>query len=130
MTTHDGGSIELAETAAQFTDAIVSNDADRIASFLDPEWRLIDADGITTRQRFLDLVRSGRLTHSMMQPIGGLDIRVHGDVGLVLARVLNTAHYGGTVFDADEWTTDVFVRRHERWLCLHSHVTPASTATP
>jgi ketosteroid isomerase-like protein len=130
MMTPDDSSIELAETAAQFAEAIVSNDADRIASFLDPEWRLIDADGITTRKRFLDLVRSGVLTHSVMQPIGALDIRVNGDVGLVVARVLNTAHYNGAVFDADEWTTDVFVRRHERWLCVHSHVTPASTAAP
>jgi ketosteroid isomerase-like protein len=128
--TRDDRPRELAETAAHFADAIVSNDADRIDFFLDPEWRLIDADGITTRQRFLDLVRSGELTHSMMQHIGALDIRVHGDIGLVLARVLNTAHYGGTAFDADEWTTDVFVRRHDRWLCVHSHVTPASTATP
>jgi len=123
VTTSDDASIELAETAARFAAAIVSNDADRIAAFLDPEWRLVDADGITTRQRFLDVVRSGALTHSMMQAIGPLDVRLHGDVGLVCARVVNTAHYGGVDFDADEWTTDVFVRRDDRWLCVHSHVT-------
>lgn len=119
-------SIQLAETAAQFAEAIVSNDADRIAAFLDAEWRLVDADRVTTRQRFLDVVRSGALTHSMMQAIGPLDVRLRGDVGLVCARVVNTAHFGGTQFDADEWTTDVFVRQHDRWLCVHSHVTPVA----
>ena len=122
-------SIELEQTAAQFAAAIVSNDPDRIAGFMDSEWRMIDADGVTTRQRFLDVVRSGALTHSIMQTIGDVDIRVYGDVGLVVARVLNTAHLGGRAFDADEWTTDVFVRREQRWLCVHTHVTPVAVTT-
>ncbi|MFD8224345.1 hypothetical protein ACFV16_09270 [Streptomyces massasporeus] len=38
----------------------------------------------------------------------------------------NTAHYKGERYDADEWTTDVFVRRQERRLCVLSHITPAA----
>ncbi len=122
-------SIELEQTAAQFAAAIVSNDADRIAELMDLEWRMIDADGVTTRQQFLDVVRSGALTHSIMRAVGDVDIRVYGDVGLVVARVVNTAHFGGTAFDADEWTTDVFVRRDRRWRCVHTHVTPVAVTT-
>jgi len=117
---------ELRATAARFAEAIVSNDATQIASYLSPEWRLIDADGVTTRERFLDVVRSGRLTHSRMQAIGDIDVRLHGSVGVVLARVVNTAHFGGEVYEADEWTTDIFVRDGEGWQCVHSHVTPAA----
>ena len=115
--------IEVAEAAARFTDAIVSNDADRIAACVGDEWRLVGEDGVTDRARFLDVVRSGALTHSVMRPVGDVDVRVYDGVGIVFARVVNTAHFGGRSFEADEWTTDVFVRRHGRWVCVHSHVT-------
>jgi hypothetical protein len=46
----------------------------------------------------------------------------------VTGRVTNTAHHRGQRFDADEWTTDVFVRRDGRWLCVLSHITAAAPA--
>ena len=70
---------------------------------------------------YLTATRPGQETY-----VGG---RVYGDVGLVVARVLNTAHFGGRAFDADEWTTDVLVRREQRWLCDHTHVTPVAVTT-
>lgn len=114
---------DVTEAAAQFADAIVSNDADRIAACLGDEWRLVDEDGVSDRARFLDVVRSGALTHSMMRPVGEVDVRVYGGVGVVCARVVNSARFGGRSFEADEWTTDVFVHRDGRWVCVHSHVT-------
>ncbi|MCR2783228.1 MULTISPECIES: nuclear transport factor 2 family protein [unclassified Microbacterium] len=117
---------DLRALAAEFAAAIVSNDADRIASFIGPEWRLVDADGVTTREQFLDVVRSGRLTHSRMHAVGDVDVRRYGPVGIVLARVVNTAHLDGRTYEADEWTTDVFVRSGDAWHCVHSHVTPAA----
>jgi ketosteroid isomerase-like protein len=114
---------ELIEASNRFADAIVSNDADRIATCIRDDWRLIDEDGITERRRFLDTVRSGALTHSMMRAVGDIDVRVHGDVGVVLARVVNTAHFGDKTFESDEWTTDVFAHHKGRWVCVHSHVT-------
>ena len=115
--------IEVAEASARFADAIVSNDADRIAACVGDEWRLVGEDGVTDRARFLDVVRSGALTHSMMRSVGDVDVRVYGGVGIVFARVVNTAHFGGRSFEADEWTTDVFSHRDGRWVCVHSHVT-------
>ncbi len=47
---------------------------------------------------------------------------------MVTARVTNTAHYGGDRFDADEWTTDVFVRRDDVWRCVLTHLTEAEPA--
>jgi ketosteroid isomerase-like protein len=113
----------LAAASAALADAIVSNDPDRIASCLGDEWMLVDADGPTTRAQFLQVVRSGALTHSMMRAQGPLDIRLYGEVAIVFARVVNTARFDGRIFGADEWTTDVFARRGGRWLCILSHVT-------
>ena len=44
---------------------------------------------------------------------------------MLSARIINTAHFGEQQFDADEWTTDVFVKRDGKWLCVLSHITPA-----
>ena len=81
----------------------------------------------TTRAEFLAVVASGDLTHSAMQTIGEPHVRILGDAAVLTTRVTNTAHYRGRRFDADEWTADVWVRRHGRWLCARSHITPART---
>ncbi|MGK3950966.1 nuclear transport factor 2 family protein [Microbacterium sp. I2] len=117
-------------TAVALSEAIVSNDPARIAAHLGEQWRLVDSDGITTRQRLLDVVASGRLTHSRMHASGEISVQIYGSTAVVVARVLNTAHFDGEEFEADEWTTDVFVRDGAEWRCVHSHVTAANDAWP
>lgn len=104
---------------------MVANDADRIGSFMADEWVIVSERGISTKQDFLAFVRSGQLTHSMFEMSGNARIKEYGDTAILSARVVNTAHFGGQQFDADEWTTDVFVRRDGKWLCVLSHITPA-----
>lgn len=87
---------------------------------------MVDASGITPGEQFLALVESGELTHSTMDPVGPFRVRVYGDTAVVTGRVVNTAHHRGQQFDADEWTTDVFVRRGGRWSCVLSHVSDAA----
>ncbi|MEV4876479.1 nuclear transport factor 2 family protein [Streptomyces cyaneofuscatus] len=116
----------LASAVDAWAAAIVANDAERIAAFMADEWVIVSESGITDRDTFLAFVTSGDLTHSAMQAITPPRIRVHGDTAVVTARITNTAHYGGDRFDADEWTTDVFVRRNGHWRCVLSHITPAA----
>jgi ketosteroid isomerase-like protein len=61
-----------------------------------------------------------------MDRIGDARVRVYGDTAVLTARVTNTAHYEGRQFDADEWVTDVFLRRDSRWLCVLSQITALS----
>jgi ketosteroid isomerase-like protein len=117
---------ELRAVARQWAHAIVANDAARMAGFVADDWVMVDASGISPGERFLGLVASGELTHSAMDPAGPLRVRVYGDTAVVTGRVTNTAHHGGRRFDADEWTTDVFVRRDGRWSCVLTHVTDAA----
>ncbi|MFC8285801.1 nuclear transport factor 2 family protein [Streptomyces cyaneofuscatus] len=117
----------LASLVDDWAAAIVANDAGRIAAFMADEWVIVSESGITDRDTFLAYVTSGDLTHSAMRAITPPRIRVHGDTAVVTARITNTAHYGGDRFDADEWTTDVFVRRHGDWRCVLSHITPAAS---
>ena len=117
---------EILAVAGKWAEAIVSNDAARIAGFVADDWVMVDASGISPGERFLGLVESGQLTHSAMDPVGSLRVRVYGDTAVVTGRVVNTAHHRGHRFDADEWTTDVFVRRGGRWSCVLTHVTDAA----
>ncbi|GGV57180.1 nuclear transport factor 2 family protein [Streptomyces massasporeus] len=112
--------------AKSWAEAIVSDAPARIAEFMADEWVIVSASGIDSREKFLSLVASGALTHSAMDLRTDPRVRIHGDTALVTCRVTNTAHYRGERHDADEWTTDVFVRRQGRWLCVLSHITPAA----
>lgn len=109
-----------------WAEAMVANDADRIGSFMADEWVMVSERGISTKEQFLGFVRSGQLTHSRFEMVGDARIKVYGDTAVLAARIVNTAHFGGQQFDADEWTTDVFVKREGRWLCVHSHITPVN----
>lgn len=120
--------VHLVRLARNWAEAIVSDDPARIAEFMADEWVIVSASGIDPREKFLSLVASGALTHSAMDLRTHPRVRVHGDTALVTCRVTNTAHYKGERHDADEWTTDVFVRRQGRWLCVLSHITPAAPA--
>ena len=109
--------------------AIAANDVPRIAAYLSEDWVIVSDSGISARAQFLALVESGELSHTAMDLVGEPRVRVYGDVGIVTGRITNTAFFGGQQFDADEWTTDVFVRQSGRWRCVHSHITSASDAT-
>lgn len=110
----------------QWQTAIVANDADRIGSFMSDEWVMVSANGITTAAHFLDLVRSGTLTHSAMDRVGDPRIRYHGEVALLTTRATNIAHYQGVRIDADEWTTNAFVHTDGQWRCLLTQITATS----
>ncbi|MFI6285153.1 nuclear transport factor 2 family protein [Streptomyces sp. NPDC051018] len=125
---HDAVHRQLTTVANDWAAAIVSNDPARIASFMADEWAIVSETGVTTREQFLAVVESGELTHSAMDLISRPRVQVHRDTAVFTARVTNTAHFGGRRFDADEWTTDVFVRRDGRWLCVLSHITAAAPA--
>jgi ketosteroid isomerase-like protein len=117
---------DLLATASAWAEAIVANDAARIADFVTEDWVIVSESGISLGAGFLDLVASGQLTHSTMAVVGRARVRVMGDTAVVTARITNTAHHQGNQYDADEWTTDVFVWQDGRWLCALTHYTPVS----
>ncbi|MQA07890.1 MAG: DUF4440 domain-containing protein [Pseudonocardiaceae bacterium] len=128
MSTGDDAQTELVAIGDEWSRAIVSNDAERIGSFMADDWVIVAESGISSKEEFLSHVRSGELTHSAMDRVSEARVRRYGDTAVLTARVTNTAHFGGQQYDADEWTTDVFVLRDGRWLCVLSHITTAVSA--
>ncbi len=115
---------ELLKIGSEWAEAMVANDAERIGSYMADEWVIVSERGVSDKERFLGFVRSGALTHSMFENVGDARVKVYGDTAVLTIRVVNTAHFGGQTFEADEWTSDVFVKRDGRWLCALSHITP------
>ncbi|MET0885144.1 MAG: nuclear transport factor 2 family protein [Mycetocola sp.] len=116
---------ELLAVAGSWAEAIIANDPARIAAFVTEDWVIVSESGISPGTDFLALVTSGELTHSAMGTVGPTRVHVLGDTAILTARITTTAHYGGVRSDADEWTTDVFVRRDGRWLCTLTHYAEA-----
>lgn len=113
----------------QWAEAIVANDAVRIGSFAEPDWAIVGPEGGPgERAPFLALVESGDLTHSEMA-FEILKARVYGDVAVIVAHGTNKGTWQGTPFAADEWVTDVFVRRPDGWRCAMSALTPNYAAS-
>jgi len=115
---------EILNLAEQWAKALVSNDARKIGSFMSDDWVIVGQNGITGKRDFLHFVESGDLTHEAMELIGEARVQIYGDTVVLTGRVTNNGHYKGEPFSADEWTTDVFLRREGRWLCVLSHITP------
>jgi len=109
--------------------AIVANDPGRIDDFVEPNWLIVGPEGgPVSRERFLAVVESGELSHSDML-FEVLEARTYGDVALVLAHGTNHGSWRGARFGADEWVTEVFVRRSDGWRCSFSALTPNYAAT-
>jgi ketosteroid isomerase-like protein len=116
---------ELLAVAREWAEAIASNSAEHIASFVTDDWVIVSESGVSPGTTFLALVASGELKHSAMTAVGASRVRVFGETAALTSRITSTSHYLGRRSDADEWTTDIFVRRAGRWLCTLTHYTAA-----
>jgi ketosteroid isomerase-like protein len=118
----------LADLEERFNAAMVSNDVERIAECITEDWLLITPEaGPVSRARILDVVGSGRLTHSSMTKVA-THAAVVGDMAWVTGRGQNTGTFNGAPIQADEYITDIYRRVGDTWLCMLTHLTPAHGA--
>jgi ketosteroid isomerase-like protein len=124
--TDDAVRSQLIAVEDAWSRALVANDADQISAYIGDEWVLVSDAGVMAAERFLGVISSGELTHSAMAAVGERRVRIYGDTAVITARMISTATFRGNRADADEWTTDVFVRRDGRWLCTLTQITPTA----
>jgi len=114
---------ELLKLEEAFADAIVKNDLEGIGRLVADEWIIIDPNGETAdRARFLEVIKSGALTHDMMES-EDFRVRVYADAAVVTAITSTKGKFMGQEFSTRERATDVFVRRDGRWQCVLTHLT-------
>jgi ketosteroid isomerase-like protein len=123
---NDAAQAEIVKLGKEFEEAMISNDATRIGSYLADDWIIIDPDGgIIDKVGFLSVIRSGTLVHEAM---GSEDVRVRvfGTAAVVTALTSSKSKYMNREFETRERTTDVFVKREGRWQCVITHLTKFS----
>lgn len=116
---------ELADVVNAWDRAMVTNDPEAIGAYTADDWTIIGPDGsVGDKASFLGFVRSGALTHSVMES-HDLNVRVYGDAGdtaVVTARGISGGQYQGESFYLVERVSCVFVRQHGRWVCVLTHL--------
>ncbi len=114
---------EVLKVEKGFTDAIAKNDLESIERFVTDDWIIINADGgIIEKERFLEVIKSGALTHEMMQS-DDIRVRVYGDSAVVSALTRSKGKFMEQEFTTHERSTDVFVRHDGQWRCVLTQLT-------
>jgi ketosteroid isomerase-like protein len=118
----DGFERELIDVSHAWDRAMVSNDTEAIGSYMAEDWVIIGSDGnVGDKATFLDLVRSGALTHDVMESLD-INVRVYGDTAVVIARGVSGGKYQGQIFYLVERVSCVFVRQEGHWRCVLTHL--------
>ena len=109
---------------SSFAGALARNDANTIEALTGDEWQIVEGQGrIVTRAQFLAALRSGALSHDRVQ-YGEERLVELGDAAVWIARVDGTGRYGGQPFSFTERSSDLWIRRGGRWICVFTQLTP------
>ncbi len=119
----DGGvREELIRVAQEWDRAMVANDAEAIGRYMAGDWTIIGPDGsVGDKPTFLALVKSGGLTHDVMES-NDINVRVYGDTAVVTAWGVSGGKYQGQPFREVERSSCVYVRQEGRWTCVLTHL--------
>lgn len=118
---------EVAGVAHEWDIAMIRNDPEEIGRYMTDDWVIVGSDGhIVDRATFLGLIRSGALSHDVMES-EDLLVRVYGTTAVVVARGVSGGKYQGQPFCEVERTSCVFVRLDGRWRCVLTHLSRLTT---
>lgn len=118
----------LVDLEDRFSAAMISNDVARISRCITDDWLLVTPEaGPVPRSRILDVIGSGRLTHSSMTKVA-THAAVVGDMAWITSRGQNAGTFNGAPIQADEYITDIYRRAGDTWLCMLTHLTPVHDA--
>jgi ketosteroid isomerase-like protein len=116
---------QFQEIEDNFSRAIISNDVKKIKPCISEDWCLVGGNGILAREKFLELVEKGTLSHSSMK-MEVSRVKVYGHVAVVTGRERNTGMWQGNPIQADKWVTAIYRKTAEGWHCVLSHLAPAT----
>jgi len=113
---------QLIGVAIEWDRAMVENNAEAIGRYMADDWTIIGSDGsIGDKATFLGLVKSGTLSHNVMES-EDFTVRLYGEVAVVTARGVSGGEYQGQAFRETERVSCVFVKQRGQWKCVHTHL--------
>jgi ketosteroid isomerase-like protein len=114
---------ELLKLENDFARALTNNDADAVDGFLSDDWIIVDPDGgIIDKARFLGVIKSGALSHEMMES-ADLRVRLYGNTAVVTGLSTTKGKFMGQDFTSCERATDIFVKQDDGWQCVFTQLT-------
>jgi hypothetical protein len=116
----------LKQTELKWNKAIQDNLPDEMAKYMDDEWIIFSGDGnITTKETFLQHVKSGDLIHTIMD-FEILRVKIHDNTGLVMQRGTSAGTWQGQSFNNYEIASSVFIRKNNNWRAIQTMIAPAN----
>lgn len=115
---------ELVAIAKKWDKAIATNDMKEMKKYMAEEWTCLSGMGISQGSSFLASIAGGDLVHTVMDT-DEIHVKVFGDTGIVIAKGISAGSYKGEPFRLYEWSTSVFIKKENRWICVHTMLTPA-----
>jgi ketosteroid isomerase-like protein len=108
----------------QWDNAIEGNDAAEIGKFMADDWVIVGTEGgISSKSHFLGFIKSGDLFHNRMD-FEDLRVNVYDNTGIVISKGTSIGTYKRIPFSYYEWSTSVFIKKEDRWLCVLTMLTP------
>lgn len=117
---------EVRAASAAWDEALISNDASRVASFMTDDWVYVGPTGPTAKADIIRWIASGRLVHHHMTAVGVARVSRAGDAVVLTARKTSSGLWDGEAYTADEWITEIYVRTDGAWGCALSQKTAAA----
>src|SRR5437773_3394788 len=109
---------QLLKLEKAFAEAIVKNDVEGIRRLVTDDWIIIDPNGeIVDRARFFEVIKSGALTHDMMES-EDFRVRAYGESAVVIGGTRTKGKFMGEEVSKQERDTDAFVTREGRMKCV------------
>lgn len=112
---------EVRAVSTAWDEALASNDAALVASFMSDDWVYVGSGGVTLKADIIGWIASGRLRHHSMSVVGVDRVVREGEAVVVTARKASSGVWDGVPYTADEWISEVYVRADGRWRCALSH---------
>jgi len=119
--------MELIAVDKRMQRAFVDKDVAAIDDILTDDYVLVLSDGSErTKADVLNELRSAN-THWDVNETSGWEVKIHGDVAIVVAMLHQKGVDDGKLFDSDVRFSDTYIREKGFWRNIHAH---ASRAVP
>ena len=129
MDSMDEAKSSLLDAVHAWDRAMITNDADAIGRFMVDDWTIVGPDGsVSGKERFLQFVRSGALSHNVMES-HDVETRLYGEAAVVVARGISGGAYDGQAFYLVERVSSTFVRQGGEWRCVLTHLSKLDDAS-
>jgi hypothetical protein len=116
---------ELLDFSKRWDKAMITNNTSEISKFMSDNWIIIGSSGITPKSAFLQMISSGILSHNRMDSDED-NIIIYGNTGIQVSRGTSAGKFNGKDFSLYEWSTSIYMKTGNKWLCVLTMLTPAA----